>query len=149
VPALPFIRCEAVVPGEPRRAFELASDMESYPRFMKDVVSLRVLEREPGAQISEWQARFQGKILRWKERDVFDEAALTIRYNQTEGDLRKFEGAWTFEPTPDGTRVTLTCDFDLGIPMLSSLLDPVAKMVVRKNCEDMIAAVAAQIRAKD
>ncbi len=145
---MPFVACEAVVPGEPRRAFDLASDMESYPRFMKDVVALRVLEREPGAQLSEWQARFQGRVLRWIEREVLDEAGLTIRYNQTEGDLSKFEGAWTFEPAPDGTRVTLTCDFDLGIPMLAPLLDPVARLVVRKNCEDMIAAIAAQLRAQ-
>jgi coenzyme Q-binding protein COQ10 len=144
---VPLVVCEAVVPAPPARAFALASDMESYPRYMKDVVALRVLEREPGAQVSEWHARFQGRILRWKERDVFDEAALTIRYAQTEGDLRRFEGAWTFEPAPGGTRVRLTCDFDLGIPMLAPLLDPVARLVVRKNCEDMLAAMAERLAA--
>jgi ribosome-associated toxin RatA of RatAB toxin-antitoxin module len=145
---VPLVVTDAVVAGPPERAYALAKDMESYPRFMKDVVYLKVLSREQDAQLSEWHARLQGKILRWKERDVFDDAAHTIRYAQTEGDLKRFEGAWTFEPTPEGgTRITLSCDFDLGIPMLSALLDPVARLVVKRNCEDMLAAIAAQVGA--
>ncbi len=144
---MPTVMVQAQVPGAPRAAYELAKDMEAYPRFMKDVVYLKVLQREEYAQVSEWHARFQGKILRWKERDVFDDKALTITYQQTEGDLRKFEGQWTFQGEAGGTRIALSVDFDLGIPMLAPLLDPVARLVVKKNCEDMLAGMRAQLEA--
>lgn len=143
---MPLVVVQTVVPGPPERAYALAKDMESYPEFMKDVVYLKVLERQGDAQISEWHGRLQGKVLKWKERDVFDDARHTITYHQTEGDLKKFEGEWTFEAVGDGTtRVQLTCDFDLGIPMLSGLLDPVARLVVKKNCEDMLAGIRAKL----
>jgi len=142
---MPLVAVETVVAGPPERAYALAKDMEAYPRFMKDVVYLKVLERTGDSQISEWHGRLQGRILRWKEQDVFDDAAHTITYHQTEGDLRKFEGQWRFEPVPGGTRVHLTCDFDLGIPMLAALLDPVARLVVRRNCQDMLTGIAAQL----
>lgn len=145
---MPVVVVETVVPGPPERAYALAKDMESYPEFMKDVVYLKVLEREGDAQISEWHGRLQGRVLKWKERDVFDDALHTITYHQTEGDLKKFEGLWKFEPVAaGGTHVTLTCEFDLGIPMLSGLLDPVARLVVKKNCEDMLAGIKAKLAA--
>jgi coenzyme Q-binding protein COQ10 len=147
---MPMVVVEAEVPGPPARAYELAKDMESYPQFMKDVVYLKVLERDGNAQVSEWHGRLQGRILRWKERDVFDDASHTITYRQIEGDLKKFEGAWRFEPLEGGsrTRITLTVDFDLGIPMLAPLLDPVARLVVKKNCEDMLAGMKAKLEAE-
>ena len=144
---MPLIVVQTVVPGPPERAYALAKDMESYPEFMKDVVYLKVLERQGDAQVSEWHARLQGKVLKWKERDVFDDARPAITYYQTEGDLKKFEGAWTFEPVAGGTQVTLSCDFDLGIPMLAPLLDPVARLLVKKNCEDMLAGIKARLES--
>lgn len=142
---MPFISAETTVDGPPAAAFALAKNMEDYPRFMKDVVYLKVLERDDSSQISEWHARLQGRILRWKERDVFDETALTITYQQTEGDLKRFEGAWSFVPAGEGTKITLTVDFDLGIPMLAPLLDPVASLVVKRNCQDMLAGMRQQL----
>ena len=142
---MPFIQVETSVDGPPEAAFALASNMEDYPRFMKDVVYLKVLEHDGDSQISEWHARLQGRILRWKERDVFDEATRTITYQQTEGDLKRFEGAWRFEAAGTGTKITLTVDFDLGIPMLAPLLDPVATLVVKRNCQDMLAGMRQQL----
>jgi len=142
---MPLVLVQRVVPGAPESAYALAKDMESYPQFMKDVVSLRVLERRGAVQRSEWVGRLQGKLMRWIEEDTFDDAALTISYRQTEGDLKKFEGMWRFLPEGGGTRVSLSVDFDLGIPMLAGLLDPVARLVIRKNCDDMLAGIGARL----
>lgn len=142
---MPLVVVERLVPGSPRSAYELAKDMESYPQFMKDVVSLRVLQRDGAVQRSEWVGRLQGKLLRWIEEDTFDDAALTIAYHQVEGDLKRFEGMWRFLPDGESTRVSLSVDFDLGIPMLSGLLDPVARLVIRKNCEDMLAGMRTRL----
>lgn len=143
---VPYVLVEAVVDGPPERAYHLAQDMESYPKFMKDVISLKVLERDGCVQVSEWVGRLQGKPLRWTERDAFDDERHTITYHQIAGDLKKFEGQWRFEPAGQGqTRISLSVDFDLGIPMISGLLDPVARLVVKRNCEDMLAAMQRQL----
>ncbi len=143
---MPRVAVEAIVPGPPEDAYALASDMESYPSFMKDVISLKVIERQGNVQVSEWVGRLQGKPLRWTERDEFDDEAHTITYRQIAGDLKRFEGQWTFTPDGSQTRVQLTVEFDLGIPMLSGLLDPVARLVVKKNCEDMLAGMRNRLR---
>ncbi len=128
-------------PGPPRRAYDLATDMESYPRFMKDLISVEILERDGRSQLTAWAGRLQGRVLRWKERDEFDDAHCVIRYRQTEGDLRRFEGEWSFVAEGDGTRITLSVNYEVGIPMLAGLLDPVAGVVIRRNCRDMLEAM--------
>jgi coenzyme Q-binding protein COQ10 len=143
---MPFIEVTRHIAGPPEAAYGLAKDMEAYPQFMDAVVSLQVVERRPdGSTVTAWAARFQGKILRWTEHDVFDDQRCHIAYRQVQGDLKRFEGEWRFVPDEGGTRVTLTVDFDLGIPMFASLLDPVAKLIVRRNCEAMLTAIQRQV----
>ena len=144
---MPRVEVETFVRGPAQAAYALVKDMEAYPRFMKAVTGLRVLHREGDTCLTEWSALFQGKRLRGKERDVFDEARFSMAYRQTEGDLKKFEGEWCCVPQDGGTRITLSVDFDLGIPMLAGLLDPMAKLVVRRNCEAMLEAIRAQVES--
>lgn len=138
---------EQVVPGPPERAYALGADMASYPKYMDAVKSLQILERHGNTQKSAWAALFQGKLLRWIEEDIFDDEAHTIVYRQLEGDLKKFEGAWRFTPVAEGTRITLTVDVDLGVPMLAGLLDPVARLITKRNSESMLQSIAARLTA--
>ncbi|MEW6448407.1 MAG: SRPBCC family protein [Bacillota bacterium] len=144
---MPFVEVHKEIRGAPEAVYEFAKDMESYPRFMKNVVKIITLERGNGYTITRWDCRLQGKPVVWTEKDVFDDQSLRIDYHLIEGDLKKFEGAWTFEPTEEGTMVRLTVDFELGIPMFAALLNPVAAMVVKRNCEDMLSAMKEQIEA--
>ena len=141
VAELAVVTVDAYAPGPPRRAYDLATDMESYPRFMKDLISVEVLERNGRSQLTAWSGRLQGRVLRWKEKDDFDDSDCVIRYRQIEGDLRRFEGAWSFVAEGDGTRITLRVEYEVGIPMLAGLLDPVAGVVIRRNCRDMLDAM--------
>ncbi len=142
---MPHVEVTEVVKGDPNQVYELAKDMESYPKFMEDVESVTVIERTAHSTITSWVTKLQGKTIKWKERDVFDDENRVISYCQTEGDLKKFEGKWTFEEVPEGCKVTLSVDFELGIPMLAGLVNPVATMTVRKNCQSMLQALKAQV----
>lgn len=134
-----------MIRGDKHVIYGLASDMESYPQFMDGVDRVTVLERGDHQQITQWEARLQGKPFRWIERDVFDDAKPGITYQQTSGDLKKFEGEWRFEDVPEGCKVTLTVDFEIGIPMFAAMLNPVAKLVVKQNCESMLAGLKARV----
>ncbi len=141
---MPYVEVTRTVRVPRRRVWEVASDFASFPRFMPDVESLTILERGEGWEVSEWVARLQGRTIRWCERADFDPAAYRIRYRQTQGDLKKFEGEWRFDPAgADGeeTLFTLTCEFEFGIPVLAALLNPVAARAIRSNLESMMEAI--------
>jgi coenzyme Q-binding protein COQ10 len=137
---MPRVEVERVVPAPPDRVYAVLSDMERFPQFMKSVESLTVRERGDGYTVTEWVARLQGARFRWVERDEFYPGRIV--YNQIEGDLRVFRGEWRVEPAEGGTRVVLVTEFEFGMPMLSQLLNPLARMAVRENAEAMLAAIA-------
>ncbi|MGI5838253.1 MAG: type II toxin-antitoxin system RatA family toxin [bacterium] len=142
---MPHVEASIEVKGPVTAVYDLAKNMERYPEFMKDVVSVKVIARDSASTITEWVTKLEGKTLKWKEKDMFDDAAKHIRYQQTEGDLKKFEGDWFFTPTPEGTKVTLTVDFEFGIPMVAALLHPIARIKVRENCEMMLQGIKQQV----
>lgn len=133
------IACE-----DSRAVYALICDMERFPSFMPDLVSVTVLEREAGRTVTAWEAKVDGLTLRWQEEDTFDEARMRISYRQLAGDLRRFEGAWQIVPEDGGARVELTADFDLGIPMLAPLVEPLLTKRIEENCRGMLRAIEAE-----
>ena len=131
---MPYVEVSKLIKGEGRAVYDIISDMEAYPSFMKDLVSAKVSERGPGYDISSWT-----------ERDCFYPEEVKITYQQTAGDLKKMEGAWTIEPRADGCWVTLAVDFEFGIPMIAGLLNPILKRKVKENSENMLAAIKKQV----
>lgn len=141
---MPRVVVEARVAKPPDRVYALLSDMEQFPRFMPNLLSLTVVEKGEGYSITAWEALLQGARFRWRERDNFLPNRIT--YQQTEGDLKQFEGEWVLESDPDGTLVRLVTDFEFGIPMLSALLNPIAKVAIRENMRAMLQAIAQELK---
>lgn len=144
---MPFVEVKRLVQVPRQRLWRVAADFTSFPRFMPDVERITILERGNGWEVSEWVTRLQGRVIRWKERADFDPVAFRIRYRQTEGDLKKFEGEWRFDEDEGGTLFTLTCDFEFGIPVLAALLNPVAARAIRANLEAMMDAIEREAQA--
>lgn len=138
---MPSIVREIVVQGEPRAVYELAKDFPAFAPYMPDVRSIQVVERGEASTVTAWDVAVMGRPFRWTERDEFDDEALVIRYRQIEGDLSKFEGEWHFAAVEDGVRVTLSVDFELGIPMLAALLNPVLIKAVQHNADQLLHAL--------
>ena len=86
-----------------------------------------------------------GRKIVWTERDDFYPEDFKITYQQTDGDLKKMEGVWELNDEAEGVRVSLTVDFEFGIPMIAGLLNPLLVRKVRENSEAMLAAVKGQI----
>ncbi|HEX6989131.1 MAG TPA: SRPBCC family protein, partial [Bacillota bacterium] len=141
----PYVEVSKVIQGSRDRIYDVIRQIEDFPEFMEDVESIRVLERDERSSLSEWITRLEGRRLRWIEREVYHDHQYRIEYRQTEGDLKKFEGEWRLEETPEGTRVTLTCEFELGIPMFAALLHPIARIKVKENVESMLEGVRRKI----
>jgi len=144
---MPSVEVREVVPASPDHVFRVLSDMAAFPRFMKTVESITIMERGDGYTLSEWVAKLQGARFRWVERDEFYPAEGRITYHQVKGDLKSFQGYWALTPTSDGqTEVTLVTEFEFGIPMLASLLNPVAKIAIRDNARAMLQAIREELQ---
>lgn len=121
-------------------AWRVVEDFEAYPRVMKEVVEVRVLERSGLAATSSWRVLLNGSELTWVERDVFDPPC-HIAFDQIEGDLETFRGEWTLRATASGVRVLLAVEFDIGIPSLAAVLDPIGIQAITTNSRAMLRAI--------
>lgn len=147
---MPHVEVNRLVRAPREVVWKVASDFESFPRFMADLQSLQVLERGDGWEVSAWEGKLSGRIVRWTERAEFDPAHYRIRYKQVKGDLKVFEGEWRFDDAGGNTDFTLTCDFEFGIPVLAALLNPVAVRAIRGNLEMMMSGIEEQVsRARE
>lgn len=142
---MPYVEVSMPILSSPENIYPIIKDMEKYPLFMKDLVSVKVLQRHENMTITEWVSNVDGRVIKWRERDVFDDENMHIAYEQTEGDLKRFAGEWCLEQVEDKTIVTLKVDFEFGIPMISGLLNPILKKKVRENSENMLKAVKERI----
>lgn len=145
---MPQVERKIVIDGDPQKVYELAKDMESYPNFMPDVESVKVVAREANSTVTEWVSAVDGTPFLWTEKDLFDDSNLRIDYALIEGDLEKFEGFWSFVPLGDKTEVCLVVDYDFGIPELTELIGPTLHEKVGENSEMMLTGMKKLVEEK-
>jgi coenzyme Q-binding protein COQ10 len=140
-----YVESSILIKGDIDKIYQIARDMERYPEFMPDVKSVEILSSQNGKSMSKWVTSVDGTPICWTEVDEFDDLNKNIKYKLIEGDLDKFEGEWIFSQTDDGTKITLTVDFDFGMPTLAELLGPILGEKVRENCVMMLEAMKEKI----
>jgi ribosome-associated toxin RatA of RatAB toxin-antitoxin module len=126
-------------------AYRRISDFANYPRFTDTVQEVVVRDVEPNSTISDWTVWFRKGLLRWTERDTFNPQNHTITFTQLTGDFAVFEGSWAIKDTAEGTVVIFNSVFDLGIPTLADLLDPVAESTLRDVILRILAGLVGQV----
>lgn len=131
------------VPGtDPQRAYELICDFARYPELTDAVEQVIVNPPDAdGSVVSDWLVHFRKGMLKWTERDVFEPARRVISFTQLSGDLDLFEGQWRVEELDGGSEICLDASFDLGIPTLADLLDPVAEAAFRANIRQIVSGI--------
>lgn len=121
-------------------AWDALLDFSSYPDLLDNVISVDVTRENDRSMLSSWVVSLDGAEFAWEERDTLlppDE----IRFEQTEGDLDTWRGSWRLEETDDGVLVSLTVEFDIGIPTMSAVLDPIAEKAVQENSAQLLRAL--------
>jgi hypothetical protein len=81
-----------------------------------------------------------GSELTWVEADQFVDRK-EITFYQTEGDLEVWEGTWRLRTEGRAVIVDLTVLFDLGIPSLAHILDPIGIRAIKANSRQMLEAI--------
>ncbi|MEV6500343.1 type II toxin-antitoxin system RatA family toxin [Streptomyces prunicolor] len=136
------VRIEAIVPdGDATHVFDRVQDYERYTDYTDTVQSVTVTpdgadginrtdrtDQTDGTDTVEsaWEVHFRSGLLRWTERDVMDPVARRITFDQLTGDFASFAGTWDITQAGTDVSVLFTCEFDLGIPSLEPIINPVA-----------------------
>ena len=141
---MPYVETSIAIAAPARVVYELAKEQDRFPDFMPDVETVVILERHPDRVITRWKTLVEEAPIEWIEEDRFDDDGLRIDYKLIEGDLDKFEGAWTFDESNGATHVVLGVDYDFGVPTLAELIGPTLRRKVRENSEMMLAALKAE-----
>lgn len=120
--------------------WKTVNDITSYPTFMDNVSSVvLVSEEDDGYRISEWSAILKGSVLEWTERERVEHDDHRIVFEQIDGDLEKFSGHWELEELEAGlVAARLSVEFEIGIPLLADMLNPVAARALKDNSEQML-----------
>lgn len=145
---MPVIKVSRWVAAASTEVFSLAAAMEDYPRFMQNVKEVRIVNRADNYTITAWKTEIDGRSFCWLEEDRFYPEAGRIDYKLVSGDLKKFEGSWHMQEKDGGTQITLTVDFDLGVPMLAALLNPILAKKTKENCLAMLEGIASQLEGR-
>jgi len=86
-----------------------------------------------GGRQSAWKVKFRGGMLEWTEQDEPDPTTRTLTFRQLHGDFKEFFGQWRVEPSDAGSTVVFSASFDLGIPALRAVLEPIAAKSLHTN----------------
>jgi ribosome-associated toxin RatA of RatAB toxin-antitoxin module len=138
---MPKVDVDVVISATVADVWTTINDVEAYASFMENVRSVSVVSHEAGERVSSWSVLLKGSILEWTEREIVDDDAKRVTFEQLDGDLDEFSGYWQLEPKEDGVRVVLAVTFEIGIPLLAEMLNPVAARALRDNSLRMLEGV--------
>jgi hypothetical protein len=124
--------------SDPESVLRRVTDFGRWPAASESVRSVEVMAQEDGSEVSEWEVIFREGLLRWTERDWIDIAANRAMFDLIEGDPHQFNGTWDVLPGADGSILTFDAEFDLGMPSLAHVLDPIAVEAVEDAIESVL-----------
>ena len=138
---MPIIELKRTIAAPVNRIVEIAKDVESYPQFMPDVKSVKVIEKsEDGKrQIVEWVGIIKqfAREIKWTQEDRWT-ADNRVEFSQIKGDYDKMEGYWEFRNTDAGTEFVNYLDYEYKVPLLGALLTKVVDHLVRQNLNSIM-----------
>lgn len=118
--------------------FSVIRDFGNYVTLCDSVRSIVVEPVDDQVSLTSWEVNFHSGILKWQERDTFDAAQRAIHFEQIAGDVDHFSGSWHVMADGNDALVHFQSHFDLGLPMLADMLDPVAQKAIRDNIHSII-----------
>ena len=128
-------------------AYAALCEFARYPDLADSVLSVTCgAHSETGQAVSTWNVKFREGILQWTEIDHFLERDKTIRFELLEGDLDQFSGQWSVvEEHGQTPAIRFQAEFNLGIPSLSHILDPLAIESLGGNVRQIVAGLVSML----
>lgn len=134
---MPMAESEIVIPAPPQRVYSLAKEIERLADFLPDVEKISVRERDGSRVVSDWVGIVKEfrRRLKWTEEDEWDDAGRKCVFRALDGDWDTYQGEWTFQPDPAGTRVQLKLEWEFNVPLIGPLIRGLLARLVQENCQ--------------
>ncbi|SER48075.1 Ribosome association toxin PasT (RatA) of the RatAB toxin-antitoxin module [Streptomyces sp. yr375] len=111
--------------------YPVVCDFARYPELTDAVRSVEILDLGGGRTGCAWEVTFRRGILKWTEEDRYDKENHRVDFSLLAGDLDRLVGHWRVEDVGEDCRVHFSCDFDMGIPTLADVIEPIAEHTLR------------------
>lgn len=109
------------IAASPERVWQIATDVERYPEWARDIKSVTVLARDAQGRPSEveFRASALGRSTHYTLRYDYAEAPSAVVWHMVKGDImRSIEGAYHFSPAAGGgTEVRYDLAIELVVPL--------------------------------
>ena len=132
------VRVPGVAAGQ---TFERLCEFERYPELTDAVRSVTVVPCVGRPPLSQWEVTFRKAILRWTEQDLIDRERRTIAFRLVDGDFDSFTGGWSVDGDDASCVIAFRASFDLGMPTLADMLDPLAESALRESIVQIVAGL--------
>jgi hypothetical protein len=123
---------------DPESVLRRITDFRSWTEASELVRGVKVTHEPDGTETSTWEVVFGAGLLRWSERDWLELDENRARFEMIEGDPYHFDGFWHVKTEETGSILTFDADFDLGMPSLAHVLDPIAVEAVEQAIESVL-----------
>ena len=122
---MPTYQTALDIPHTPDNLFDLISDVERYPSFIRWIRRLRIVSgdaRPPEADfVAEADVGFKGFSERFATRVEAVKTQKTIRVSLVRGPFKRLNNLWRIEETAHGSRVSFSIDYVFSNPILAFL----------------------------
>ncbi|MEY4606563.1 MAG: hypothetical protein RLY45_1323 [Actinomycetota bacterium] len=108
------------IAAAPERVWQIATDVERYPEWARDIKSVTVLSRDGEGRPAEveFRASALGRSTHYTLRYDYAEAPGVLAWHMVKGDImRSIEGAYHFSPSGSGTDVRYDLAIELVVPL--------------------------------
>ena len=108
------------IAAAPERVWQIATDVERYPEWARDIKSVTVLSRDDEGRPAEveFRASALGRSTHYTLRYDYAEAPGVLAWHMVKGDImRSIEGAYHFSPSGSGTDVRYDLAIELAVPL--------------------------------
>lgn len=146
---MPVVSSTIEINGPIDKVFAAAKDIESFPEFMADLKSVKVLEKsEDGSRVvSEWVGIVKefNTTIKWTEEDIWDNDAKTCTFTLVKGEYSEYSGKWIFTDLGGKTKFESTIKVEYDVPLVGALIKGIIAKKMKENVDNMLAAIKAKI----
>ncbi|MBO4206720.1 type II toxin-antitoxin system RatA family toxin [Micromonospora echinofusca] len=144
---MPTVTTSHTSNADPAEVWAALLDSESYASYMAEVREIKIVDWVGDRRVSRWSVLLKGSELEWEEEEFIDHDRRRIEFRQIDGDLAYFTGHWQVGADERGTTAELHVEFDIGIPMMAEMLNPVAARALEDNSRAILEHLGDRARA--
>lgn len=144
------VSADGIVRASPEQAWQVLTDYEGLPRFVPDLVSVRLLSRSGGvariAQESRTGLLFLSQTIRMVLH-IEEQPMSAIEVALVEGDMRRYEARWEITAAPAGEAGTCIA-FSAVVEPLFYVPPVLGRGFVQVSVQHTVEAVVAEIERR-